>query len=194
MLGGNVCRSHGGNAPQTKSKAQRRLQQAADVLVQRLLSFALDGNVADPVALGAIRDALDRAGMNAKTGVEIEVKPYHNIYEQMETSSRAAFRGEPEPERSAIETDDTPPPALAVIDDADWPLDVEVIDADPMTPEDDERQPAGYSAPEPSPFEPSTPPDGLMTMEAAMSAAAAVRGQRQPGHATVRRALPRGRS
>ena len=48
--------------------------------------------------------------MNAKTGVEIEVKPYHNIYEQMETSSRAAFRGEPEPERSAIETDDTPHP------------------------------------------------------------------------------------
>ena len=75
MLGGNVCRSHGGAAPQTRAKAQRRLQQAADVLVQRLLSFALDGRVADPVALAAIRDALDRAGLNPKTAIEIEVKP-----------------------------------------------------------------------------------------------------------------------
>ena len=39
MLGGNVCRSHGGAAPQTRAKAQRRLQQAADVLVQRLSGF-----------------------------------------------------------------------------------------------------------------------------------------------------------
>jgi len=71
-LGGNVCRAHGGAAPQTRAKAQRRLQQAADALVQRLLSFALDGKVADPVALQAIRDALDRAGLSPKTGIEVE--------------------------------------------------------------------------------------------------------------------------
>jgi hypothetical protein len=41
MLGGNVCRAHGGAAPQTRAKAQRRLVQAADVLVQRLLGLAL---------------------------------------------------------------------------------------------------------------------------------------------------------
>ena len=92
MMGGNVCRAHGGAAPQTKAKAQRRLQQAADVLVQRLLSFALDGDVADPVALAAIRDALDRAGMNAKTAVEITA-PYRAIFESMESGgSRAQFR------------------------------------------------------------------------------------------------------
>jgi hypothetical protein len=65
MLGGNVRYHHGGNAPQVKAKAQRRLQQAADSLVQRLLGFVLDGDVADPVALQAIRDALDRAGLGA---------------------------------------------------------------------------------------------------------------------------------
>jgi len=54
-------------------KAQRRLQQAAEALVQRLLSFALGGNVADPVALQAIRDALARAGLSPKTGIEDEV-------------------------------------------------------------------------------------------------------------------------
>jgi hypothetical protein len=51
ILGGNVCYHHGGNAPQTKAKARRRLEQAADALVARLLSFALDGDTSDNVAL-----------------------------------------------------------------------------------------------------------------------------------------------
>lgn len=58
--------------------------------MQRLLSFALDGKVADPVALQAIRDALDRAGL--KPGLEIEVgvslKPFESILEQIEGGSR----------------------------------------------------------------------------------------------------------
>lgn len=75
MLGGNVCYHHGGNAPQVKAKAQRRLQQAADALVQRLLGMALDGDAPDHVALAAIRDALDRAGLGAKQAVEVSVEP-----------------------------------------------------------------------------------------------------------------------
>ena len=51
ILGGNVCYHHGGNAPQVKAKALRRLQQAADALVQRLLGMALDGDAPDHVAL-----------------------------------------------------------------------------------------------------------------------------------------------
>ncbi|MGB8505547.1 HGGxSTG domain-containing protein, partial [Mycobacterium sp.] len=50
IRGANVCRVHGGAAPQVRAAAKRRLEQAADVLVQRLLGFALDGKVADPVA------------------------------------------------------------------------------------------------------------------------------------------------
>jgi hypothetical protein len=85
MLGGNVCRIHGGSAPQTRAKAQRRLAQAADVLVQRLLQFALDGKVADPVALQAIRDALDRAGLSPKQSVEVEVelKPWEQMMQDI---------------------------------------------------------------------------------------------------------------
>jgi hypothetical protein len=65
--------------------------------VQRLLSFALDGKVADPVALQAIRDALDRAGMNPKTGVEVDValQPFEQILTNLtriEGGSREAFR------------------------------------------------------------------------------------------------------
>jgi hypothetical protein len=62
------------------------------VLVQRLLSFALDGNVADPVALQTIRDALDRVGLNAKTEVDISLKPCETILESMQSGSRAEWR------------------------------------------------------------------------------------------------------
>jgi hypothetical protein len=39
-----VCRLHGGEAPQVKAAVKRRLDQAADALVARLLGFALDGD------------------------------------------------------------------------------------------------------------------------------------------------------
>lgn len=46
--------------------------QQRHVLVQRLVGFALDGDAPDAVALAAIRDARDRAGLNTKTAVEVE--------------------------------------------------------------------------------------------------------------------------
>ncbi|ULP48608.1 hypothetical protein [Mycolicibacter virginiensis] len=75
MLGGNVCYHHGGAAPQVKAKAQRRLEQSCDSLVQKLLGMALDGDVPDHVALAAIRDALDRAMGKATATVEVSAKP-----------------------------------------------------------------------------------------------------------------------
>lgn len=75
MLGGNVCYHHGGAAPQVKAKAQRRLEQSCDSLVQKLLGMALDGDVPDHVALAAIRDALDRAMGKATATVEVSTKP-----------------------------------------------------------------------------------------------------------------------
>ena len=55
ILSGNVCYHHGGNAPQTKAKARRRLEQAADALVARLLSFALDGETSDNVLIDVVQ-------------------------------------------------------------------------------------------------------------------------------------------
>jgi len=57
-----------------KAAAKRRLDQAADVLVQRLLAFALDGGTSDNVALQAIIAALDRAGLNVKQAMELSAK------------------------------------------------------------------------------------------------------------------------
>jgi hypothetical protein len=126
-LGSNVCRSHGGAAPQVKAKAQRRLQQAADALVQRLLGMALDGDTADHVALAAIRDALDRAGLGAKQAVEVEVTkaPYEellgDVFHVTRAQHEAMKHGEP--------LSPAPPRALHSPPDSDSAvIDAEVVE------------------------------------------------------------------
>lgn len=134
--GANVCRVHGGSAPQVKAAARRRLEQAADVLVQRLLGLALDGDASDPVALAAIRDALDRAGLNPKTAVEVEVglKPYQQVFEGI---ARGVGRdGKPAPTLPD-------PPALAPAD-PDEIVDAEIV-TDPA--ENGDERPYAPTAP-----------------------------------------------
>jgi len=95
VKGSNVCRSHGGAAPQVKRKARQRIEEAADRMARELLKMATDDHVADSVKLAAIRDALDRAGLAAKSAVEVEVgpqKPYEAILESIEAGSRAEYR------------------------------------------------------------------------------------------------------
>ena len=104
--GTNVCDFHGAKAPQVKRKALQRIEEAADRMARELLRMATDDNVADSVRLGAIRDALDRAGLAAKNAVEVEVgprKPYEVILEGVEAGSRAEYR------RSIGRPDDSDP-------------------------------------------------------------------------------------
>lgn len=94
-IGTNVCDFHGAKAPQVKRKARQRIEEAADRMACELLKMAIDDNVADSVKLAAIRDALDRAGLSAKTAVEVEVgppKPYEAIFDSIEAGSRAEYR------------------------------------------------------------------------------------------------------
>jgi hypothetical protein len=65
---------HGGGAPQVKRAAMVRLLMASDSLMAQLLLIALDKSEPTPVRLAAIRDALDRAGLNAKQEFEVDVK------------------------------------------------------------------------------------------------------------------------
>jgi hypothetical protein len=155
------------------------------------LGFALDKGAPDAIALQAVRDALDRAGLSPKTAVEVEVKPYQAIFESMELGgSRAAFRGEPE----SVTDDHTPALADVTESDADA-LDVEIVDDDagPFTPDDRERGSPFDSARGFNPFAPAHRPDaGLLPFDVAVSAAAEM--QRNAVSRRAQRALPRGRS
>jgi hypothetical protein len=96
--GTNVCDFHGAKAPQVKRKARERLEEASDTLARELLRMATDPKVSESVRLSAIKDALDRGGISAKTAVEVEVgppKPYEQILDGLdviESGSRAEFR------------------------------------------------------------------------------------------------------
>lgn len=179
MLGGNVCRAHGGAAPQTRAKAQRRLQQAADVLVQRLLGLALDGDVPDAVALAAIRDALDRAGMSAKHAVEVSVepRPWEKIFAGIDRTPREDHKHAEPPALPA-----SAEPATA---DADV-IDAELVEPDAETAATPPEPPAAPRKPPPWHGDlPETadgpaaarrkrPGTGLMTIEEASAEQAAI--------------------
>ena len=51
-----------------------------------------DPNVADPVKLAAIKDALDRSGLAAKTAVSVEVgvKPFERVFDSIVAEPRDA--------------------------------------------------------------------------------------------------------
>lgn len=68
--GTNVCDFHGAKAPQVQRKARRRIEEATDRMAQELLGIAT-GAESDSVRLTAIRDALDRGGVTAKSAVEL---------------------------------------------------------------------------------------------------------------------------
>jgi hypothetical protein len=224
ILGGTTCGTHGGRAPQVKRKARQRLEEAADRMARELLKIATDGNVSEAVRVNAIKDALDRAGVSARTAVDVSVTaaPFETILEHIESGSRAEYR-----RSRGIEDDSDHPPALADSPrelppvGADAPLDAEIVDegaeliaamrassrvngqGEPMTPTEAEHAPADSSAPGINPLDgktlggplgPTGPAGGGM-----MTLEDAVAAQAEMRRAAVRRAetqraLPRGRS
>ena len=213
VAGSTVCRKHGGAAPQVKRAARARLENAADRMAKELLKMATDDNVADSVKLAALRDVLDRAGLGAKTAVEVEVefKPWEHIMEAvtLESGSRADYRrsiGIDEPLSALADLD--PPRNLAA--DPDAPIDAEIVTDDndtlipnerhqgdvddsghPMTRDEREHSSAAGTAPGIGAFGGSLGPlgptsSGLLSLEDAVAAEAEMRRH----VAQQRRALP----
>lgn len=108
MHGTTVCRMHGGSAPQVKAAARVRIERAADRMAEKLLNIALDDGTPAPVALAAVKDALDRAGVSAKTAVEVTVgpaAPWESVLENLVGGSRSesrAARGVEDPDAGEI--------------------------------------------------------------------------------------------
>lgn len=157
--GGTVCATHGGRSPQVKAKARVRLEMAADRMAKELLKIAVSADAPDNVKLAAIKDALDRAGLSAKTAVEVSVdpKPFEQLLSGMATltgGSRAASRAE----RGVTDDEDADAAWIAEELAASNVIDAEVVDPAPR--------------PRPSEEPAITEPEcdtGLMDMETALA-------------------------
>ena len=83
---------------------------ASDRLARQLLNMTSDPNVADPVKLAAIKDALDRSGLASKTAVSVEVgvKPFELVFDSIMAGPRdtnTALAELPESDTAAIESE-----------------------------------------------------------------------------------------
>jgi hypothetical protein len=74
IRGGFVCKIHGGGSPQVKQKAEERLREMIDPALAKLLKLVQQDKV-PAVALGAVRDVLDRN----QVGTEKPAAPQVNV-------------------------------------------------------------------------------------------------------------------
>lgn len=63
IAGATICRVHGGAAPQVRAAARARLLALVDPAISRLGKLLQTKQ--QPVALGAVKDVLDRGGLKA---------------------------------------------------------------------------------------------------------------------------------
>lgn len=197
ILGGTVCKFHGGAAKHVRNAARVRLANAADRMARELLNMATADNVSDSVKLAAIRDALDRGGISVKAEIEVTAKPYESIFEQLTGGSRDAHRsavgaGEPTAGTQELPAANHQPIDAQIVDDLNDDDAVDLGDyARPITPESYESGSAFDS----ERFGPASAPptDGLMSLE---DANAEIRRLQTEAARAMReqRALPPGRS
>lgn len=155
-----LCVSHGAGAPAVRRKARIRLEMAADRMAKELLGIATNSDAPPAVKLAAIRDALDRAGLSAKTAVDINVGPtpaFETILADMVSGgSRAESRA-----RRGVQDEASDP-------QNDWIAEeLHIIDAEVIE-EDNKPTP-----PTPAPAQPTPTPQpesgsGLMDYETAL--------------------------
>lgn len=158
IRGGTVCPTHGGSTGHVKAKARVRLEMAADRMAKELLSIATADDAPAAVKLAAIRDALDRAGLSAKSAVDVQVGPTPEWEQVLTGAVTGGSRAESRAERG-VEDKKTPDWLAEELKDAQV-LDAEVVEeAAPALPAPQPPAPAHREA---------SPATGLMTMEEAL--------------------------
>ena len=81
ILGGVVCRIHGGSAPQVKKSARERLDEMVDPAIMELRRL-IESADSDAVKLAAVKDVLDRAGYKPREKVDLNVQTVKAIDSQ----------------------------------------------------------------------------------------------------------------
>lgn len=92
IVGGTVCDTHGGRAPQVREAARRRIESMVpDALsgIEALAGISGPGSQKDEVRLRALQDILDRAGL--KGADKLEVSEQHLSNEQLDDLIAAAL-------------------------------------------------------------------------------------------------------
>ena len=67
ILGGTVCKIHGGGAPAVINKARQRIMEAADPAAARMVE--LIASLDERISFAASKDLMDRAGYKAPTEI-----------------------------------------------------------------------------------------------------------------------------
>ena len=72
ILGGRVCATHGGAAPQVKKAAGRRLlEQLQGPALARLADLIADDDTPRNVQLGAVNSVMDRTGLTKTEQIQV---------------------------------------------------------------------------------------------------------------------------
>lgn len=79
IRGGNVCRMHGGSAPQVKKKAAQRIMEAADDAAGLLVLFMEDSKNDIKVRTQIAQDLLNRAGFAGKQTISVETPRWEDV-------------------------------------------------------------------------------------------------------------------
>lgn len=120
ITGANVCRTHGGAAPQVRAKAQVRILMASDLAASKLIEMMSSPKVADNIKLAAARDLLDRANLGGTQNIEVGV-------------TKRTFEDWVGDALTDVAEDDDDDPNV-------WDADVIVDDDEPLVPRDPEVQ------------------------------------------------------
>lgn len=116
--GGNVCRMHGGGAPQVKRKAEERIRDAADPAAAKIVQLMQNPKVPYVVQLAAARDLLDRAGISRNQTIGVEIRKFEGLVE-----SGALLIDLPEP--AALLPGRSGEKEVGIEDEAEWTARVE---------------------------------------------------------------------
>lgn len=114
MNGTNVCRMHGGSAPQVRAAAQVRILMASDTAIARLVKLL--GSKDERVVLAAAKDLADRANLAGTQNLEVTVEKgqtFDDVLESLLVDVEEDDDREDDDDPNVIDADeivDDPPP------------------------------------------------------------------------------------